>query len=414
MWTRTSSSEQLEEWYQQFRLMVSNWIAGPEGGASLRKGIEDIIFSRDLPEYERRKRMHLYIGSTISSWLYPDTEKWDTTTSFLRKDCRVINNSASCTGSCVWRANQEEEEEDQDDRKEEPQGTCLLHVPAKTPLDKDLMVSTSELFTKRIIDELVRFPNRRKQLLKPNGVSKVSTLLRPIHEGDQYLIPESSSTWTQLLQLDWNKSVPEMPHYYEEMSREQEEEQEQEQEESSTVMPAELQHLVGDHYTFHVADEMDAGRLLPFMSALGITLEELGLEETATMLRPSHLTAYVKLTQRPIGIIQQRDATEKEIQIVRPSRSSDTIVFLVFLANGGIGILEENGSPQLPISTLPAPLLEAWKAAPLVMIRPRLPPASLRPVEPVINPVVPAPTVPLIAPRRIRRPQRVSPVKDEK
>jgi hypothetical protein len=278
------------------------------------------------------------------------------------------------------------------------------------------MVSTSELFTKRIIDELVRFPNRRKQLLKLNGVSKVSTLLRPIHEGDQYLIPESSSTWTQLLQLDWNKSVPESPHYYEEMSREPKDgdKEEQEQEESSTVMPAELQHLVGDHYTFRVADEMDAGRLLPFMSALGVTLEELGLEETATVLRPSHLMAYVKLTQRPIGIIQQRDANEKEIQIVRPSRSStDTIVFLVFLADR-IGILEENGTPQLPISTMPAPLLEAWKAAPLVMIRPRLPPASLRPVEPVINPVVPAPTVPLIAPRRIRRPQRVSPVKDEK
>jgi hypothetical protein len=105
-----------------------------------------------------------------------------------------------------------------DDRKEEPSqgGKCLLHVPARTPLDKDRMVSTSELFTKRIIDELVRFPNRRKQLMKRDGISKVSTLLRPIHEGDQYLIPESSSTWTQLLQLDWNKSVPESPHYYEE------------------------------------------------------------------------------------------------------------------------------------------------------------------------------------------------------
>ncbi len=412
MWTRTSSSEQLEEWYQQFRLMVSRWIAGPEGGAGLRKGVEEIIFSRDLPEYERRKRLHLYIGSTIASWLYPDENKWETTTSFLRKDCRVIDNAASCTGSCVWR----EDQEDQDDRKEEPPGKCLLHVPARTPLDKDRMVSTSELFTKRIIDELVRFPNRRKQLMKPDGISKVSTLLRPIHEGDQYLIPESSATWTQLLQLDWNKSVPEKPQYYEEMSREEpkEEDKEQEQEESSLAMPADLPYL-GDRYTFRVADEMDANRpLLPFMGALGVTLEELGLEETATMLRPSHLTAYVKLTQRPIGIIQQRDATEKEIQIVRPSRgSTDTIVILVFLADR-IGILEMNGNPQLPIATLPERLMEAWKAAPLVMIRPRLPPASLRPVEPVINPVVPAITVPLIAPRRIRRPQRVSPVKDEK
>ena len=409
MWNRTSSSEQLEEWYQQFRLMVSRWIAGPEGGAGLRKGVEEIIFSRDLPEYERRKRLHLYIGSTIASWLYPDENKWDTTTSFLRKDCRVIDNAASCTGSCVWRADQEE---DQDDRKEDPPGQCLLHVPARTPLDKDRMVSTSELFTKRIIDELVRFPNRRKQLLRPDGVSKVSTLLRPIHEGDQYLIPESSTTWTQLLQLDWNKSFPERPQYYEEMSREEQEREREE--ESSLAMPADL-HFLGDRYTFRVADEMDANRpLLPFMGALGVTLEELGLEETATILRPSHLTAYVKLTQRPIGMIQQRDANEKEIQIVRPSRSStDTIVILVFLADR-IGLLEENGNPQLPIATLPPPLLEAWKAAPLVMIRPRLPPASLRPVEPVINPVVPAPSVPLIAPRRIRRPQRVSPVKDEK
>ena len=276
------------------------------------------------------------------------------------------------------------------------------------------MVSTSELFTKRIIDELVRFPNRRKQLMKLDGISKVSTLLRPIHEGDQYLIPESSSTWTQLLQLDWNKSVPEMPRYYEEMSREEQEAEEQE-EESSAVMPAELHPLIGDRYTLHVADEMDEGRpLLPFMSTLGVTLEELGLEETATMLQSSHLTKYVKLTQRPIGIIQQRDANEKEIQIVRPSRgSTDTIIFLVFLADR-IGLLEDNGDPQLRIATLPAPLLEAWKSAPLVMIRPRLPPASFRPVEPVINPVVPAPTVPLIAPRRIRRPQRVSPVRDEK
>jgi len=120
----------------------------------------------------------------------------------------------------------------------------------------------------------------------------------------------------------------------------------------------------------------------------------------------------VKLTHRPIGIIQQRDANEKEIQIVRPSRgSTDTIVFLVFLADQ-IGILEDKGDPHLPIDTLPATLLDAWKTAPLVMIRPRpLPPASLRPVEPVINPAVPAPTIPLIAPRRIRRPRRVSPGK---
>ena len=404
MWTRTSSSEQLEEWYQQFRLMVSRWITGPEGGSSIRKGIEEIIFSRDLPEYERRKRLHLYIGTTLSSWLYPDPDKWEITSSFLRKDCRLIDDAATCTGSCVWREDQEKE------------GRCLLHVPAQTPLDKNRMVSTSELFTKRIIDELVRFPNRRKQLMKSTGVSKVSVLLRPIHEGDQYLIPESSSTWTQLLQMDWNKTIPEMPRYYEEMSREEQEEQEEEHT-SVAIIPPELLPWIQDRpYSFHMADEIDANRpLLPFMNALGITIEELGLEETATMLYSSHLTNYVKLTHRPIGMIQQRDANEKEVIILRPSRGSvNTIVFLVFLADR-MGILEEEGSPHLSIANLPAPLREIWDNASRVMIRPRpLPPVSLRPIEPVanINPAIPAPTLPLIAatapPRRIRRPIRIS------
>lgn len=412
MWTRTSSSEQFEEWYQQFRLMVSRWITGPEGGAGIRKGIEEIIFSRDLPEYERRKRLHLYIGTTLASWLYPDENKWEVTTSFLRKDCRVIHEANSCTGSCVWRS---DHMMDQGDEKEEERSTgrCLLHVPARTPLDKDRMVSTSELFTKRIIDELVRFPNRRKQLMKSSGVSKVSTLLRPIHEGDQYLIPESSSTWTQLLQMDWNRPTPEMPRYYEEMSREEEEEEHA----SVVIMPDELVPWIQDHpYTFHVADEINANQpLLPLMNTLGVTLEELGLERHATMLRPSHLASYVKLTHRPIGMIQQRDANEKEVVVLRPSRgSTHTIIFLVFLADR-IGFLEMDGSPHLSIANLPAPLLEKWTNAPRVMIRPRpSPPLSLRPVEPVvnINPAIPAPTVPLIAgPRRIRRPQRVSPDK---
>ena len=197
---RTSSDKELEEWYEQFRLMVSNWITSQKAGTSVRKGIEDIIFRSDLPEYERRKRLYIFISSLFLSWFYPDPENWERgTASLLRKDCRLIDQDA-CTGSCYWK---------------EDEGKCLLHVTEKAKLG-DRMVSTPELFTKRIIDELVRFPARRKQLMTSGEVSKISKILQPIHDGDQYIIPEVPTTWTNLLRLDWTRHVIEEKKYYEE------------------------------------------------------------------------------------------------------------------------------------------------------------------------------------------------------
>ena len=56
---RKSDYIEFEESYQQFRLMVSNWITGERGGAELRAKMEEIMFNRTLPEYEKRKRMFI-------------------------------------------------------------------------------------------------------------------------------------------------------------------------------------------------------------------------------------------------------------------------------------------------------------------------------------------------------------------
>jgi hypothetical protein len=357
-------------------LMVSNWLTSQKAGSEVRKGIEDIIFNSNLPEYEKRKRLYIFISSTLLSWFYPDEEKWEAPASFLRKDCRLIDSPDSCTGTCYWKADEGEK------------GKCLLHVDAKTQLgDKpgERDVSTAELFTKRVIDELVRFPVRRKQLMRKGEISKVSTIIQPIRQGDQYIIPESSPTWTNLLRLDWARQIPEEPKYYEEMSREATAENEEPPE---GEMPAELEAILGEDTPIRlsipdVPDETQP--LTPYQGILGITLGQIGLADDATTMKKENLVKYVNLTSKPIGMIDlsgNNNTDEDPIQFVRPFTGSfDPVTIFVFLP-GQVGILiQEEGEPTVKIASLPDALQELYRSAAVVQMRRRPVAATALPVE---------------------------------
>ena len=363
---RKSSYVQFEELYQQFRLIVSNWLTSQKAGSEVRKGIEDIIFNPDLPEYEKRKRLYIFISSTLLSWFYPDEEKWEAPASFLRKDCRLIDSPDACTGTCFWKG------------EEGGKGKCLLHVDATTQLgDKpgERDVSTAELFTKRVIDELVRFPVRRKQLMRKGEISKVSTIVQPIRQGDQYIIPESSPTWTNLLRLDWARQIPEEPKYYEEMSREATAENEAP---PKGEMPAELEAILGEDTPIRlsipdVPDETQP--LMPYQGILGITLGQIGLADDATTMKKENLVKYVQLTSKPIGLIDlsgNNDTDEDPIQFVRPFTGSfDSVTIFVFLP-GQVGLLiQEEGEPTVKIASLSDALQELYRSAPVVQMRRR-------------------------------------------
>jgi hypothetical protein len=360
---RKSTYVQFEELYQQFRLMVSNWISSQKAGSEVRKGIQDIIFNPDLPEYERRKRLYIFLSSTLLSWFYSDEEKWEAPASFLRKDCRIIDSADACTGTCYW------------NDEGNNQGKCLLHVDATTQLgDKpgEREVSTAELFTKRVIDELARFPNRRKQLLTKGTISKVSTIIQPIRQGDQYIIPETSPTWTNLLRFDWARQIPEEPQFYEEMSREANAENEQPPE---GEMPEELQELLGDdtNIRLSVPDIADNTQpLMPFTGILGITLGQMGLADDAKTLKKENLIKYVTVTSKPIGVIDfvTNNSNKDKIQFVRPMTGSfDSVTIFVFTKEQ-IGILiQEEGNPSVKIASLPEALQETYKESPVVQLR---------------------------------------------
>jgi hypothetical protein len=398
---RKSSYVQFEELYQQFRLMVSNWLVSAKAGSGVRKSVEEIIFNSDLPEYERRKRLYIFISSSLLSWFYPDEEKWEAPVSFLRKDCRVIDSPEACTGTCFWK---------------EDESKCLLHVDATTEIG-EREVSTPELFTKRVIDELVRFPAKRKQLMKRGEISRVSTIVQAVRQGDQYIIPESSPTWTNLLRLDWARQVPEEPKYYEEMSREAPETLSPVSAISTdTAIPASLQAILGrdTRFKLKVPDIKDRTQpLAPFTAILGVTLGQLGLEDTATGMTRDNLIKYVSLTSKPIGVINIVSAPTAagagavaenidtyEAEFIRPfSGSFDAVTILVFLPDQ-IGLLmEEDGDPTVKISALPEALQKKWRTASLVQKKP----AVAR--EPTVVDNAPKPPIligrnPIIKPKR--------------
>lgn len=359
---RKSSYVEFEELYQQFRLMVSNWLS--EGG-EVKKEVEKIIFNRDLPTYEKRKRIDIFLSSTLQSWFYPDKKPWSAPVTFLRRDCRVIDSPTACSGTCVWKEGSNG-------------GKCLLHVNAMTPL-KGREVSTPEMFTKRVLDELVRFPARRKQLLTRGDISKVSKIMEPIRQGDEYIIPESSPTWTNLLRLEWTTHVLEKPEYYEEMSRKPEEVREDEAREEDEEkhaeddltprdMPPELVAILGrkSPLRLHVPAILDEKQpLLPFMAILGVTFDRVGLGQKtdARVLSKDNLMKYVRTTTRPIGIVDLR-TREQGALFIKPEAFYNAVPILVYLPNQQVGILmDPNGEPSIELQNLPISLKQAWDNA---------------------------------------------------
>jgi len=393
---RTSSDKELEEWYEQFRLMVSNWMTSHKAGTSLRKGIEDIIFRSDLPEYERRKRLYIFISSTFLSWFYPDPENWERgTASLLRKDCRLIDQKDGCTGSCYWK---------------EDEGKCLLHVTEEAKVG-DRMVSTPELFTKRIIDELVRFPARRKQLMTKGEVSKISKIIQPIHDGDQYIIPEASTTWTNLLRLDWTRQVLEEKKYYEEMSREEED---VDKEVPKGNMPPLLAAILGEDTPLRL-NVPEEGALMSFTGILGVTLEQLNVEYDATSLTREQMVNYVRITSKPIGMIDLRE--EPIIQFVRPATGQfDRVTIMVFLPDQ-IGILvERDGDATVSIGLLPEQVQKRWEEAGIVTIKRRQVKIEEELPVPLIigqNPLQKEQVIPLVAQKGKEASLVVAPIKEK-
>ena len=183
----------LEEIYQHLRITFGNWLSYKTDKSILKKIKED-IFDSKLSLNDKRRFLFLLFGNTIQSWFSKDS-KDSKDRSLLRKDCETITSKEKCYDKCVWTR----------------ENKCKIHNPSDTPVD------IGELCMYRLFDEIIRYSIKRKELFN-NTISRLVFLNEPILIGNQYVLPENTLEWYDILRNEWKEKDFEKPKFYEEMS----------------------------------------------------------------------------------------------------------------------------------------------------------------------------------------------------
>ena len=353
-----ANENEMNEVFEHLRLTFSNWFSSEEAGPEFRKQIEIILFDRKhsilnppLPLYEKRKRLEILLAPIVLGWMdESETEDKQELTSLLRVDCRLRAES-SCTGFCKW-------------RQDEGRGQCLLHSPKKAYLGLR-EVNGPQLLFMRLLEELLRFPERRRQLLQKD----VSTLIQTkdaIQVGDQWILPESSVAWFDLLRLDWVSSGKEKKRFFEELSSEVSERPSyQEEVGPSEVLPQALLQLLGPEdektrgvYLYRTQESEDRS-LLPYLAVLGSSLVELGMPEESSSLSSDAIKRLVRKTRFPV--IQLNLTVEPPEVIAYSNRIEQKggVPYILVITPDGPAIL--SSSIQRPQGILPDAMPEGLR-----------------------------------------------------
>lgn len=293
------------EIFEHLRLTFSNWFTSKATSPEFRTTIKKIIDNRKLPLFERRKRLEVLLGPTILSWMDTQKPQGEQEGSLLRVDCR-LQTEAPCPARCVWRQ-----------EAGSNVGACLLHSPKNIRLGGRL-VNGPKMLMMRLLEELLRFPERKTQLLT-GSVPHLVTLKEAVRIGEQYVLPENSLAWQDLLRIDWIATGKEKKKYFEEMSRsgpsqeakeEMKEEGEEEEDEAQTfalALPAKLKELFGaedpklKNLFLLVANIPETEPPLnPYLAPLGTSAGQLGMDEMSSYLDNNAVKRLTLTARRPI------------------------------------------------------------------------------------------------------------------
>jgi hypothetical protein len=202
--------KQVEQLYENLRLSFSNWIA-TVASPSLRKEIEKLVMTQPwlnqplLTNREKFYRLKILLGSTLQSWLEAEGQGGDTQNVLVRSDCIAIEDGGDerCSGAC-----------------KQVNGQCKIHIPEEVRVRSSpslKSISATEYFVNRLLDEIVRLPARRHELMT-ESVRRLQIPSKNIHIGPEWILPENTIAWYELLREKEVRGV-EKPEFYEEMSR---------------------------------------------------------------------------------------------------------------------------------------------------------------------------------------------------
>ena len=389
---------EFQEVFEHLRLTFSNWLATNPDSGTFRKQIEQVIYNRQLPRlplYERRKRLEILLAPRVAKWITTEYTDEDLTrakeVSLLRVDCR-LKDKGGCGGRCVWRQGPENTE-----------GRCLLHAPIEAQLgEDDTKVSAPRVLLLRLIEELLRYGERSRQLLTQD-VSRLATFEKPItitipgKEGKQRIYPEKSAAWFELLRLEWARRPDEKPMYLEEMSRGAAASLEENaaaaapalsEEGPDTSLPPTLQTILNGPAAAGTAGDPLTGRLrllrAPFeaiLSMMGLSPTQLGVKEDDTAFTAEMVRELTRMTGRVIIQIDIR-ADPPVVLANKPFRVTyPTVPVVVLTAEGPALLVNDPAAPAfLKKEDMPAGLAEmATKAKGVLGIRPAAAAAVAKP-----------------------------------
>jgi len=195
-----TQKEHIENIYQHLRLTFSKWVSVNTEGSNIRSSVKTLIERRDIPSFEKIRRLDIQLGITIKSWLSPDANPFNPEPVFLRTDCTKIEDLNKCNNYC-----------------QVSDGKCKIHTPQDIQISSIERVIAVDYLTQRLLDEIVRIPAKSNELLE-SKVKRIQIPKTNIHIKDQWIIPQGVPAWYELLRIS-NNFDSESPQYYEEFSR---------------------------------------------------------------------------------------------------------------------------------------------------------------------------------------------------
>ena len=337
--TLKTEEYKMNEAFEYLRLAFSNWFSSDEVSGDLRASVEKILYGQ-LPLFEKRKRLEILLGPTVLSWMDTEEEFKDEQKALLRVDCR-LETSGKCSGMCVWK---------------QEQGRCLLHVPEMT----EQFVNVPDVLQRRLFEELLRFPERRKQLLEKQ-VSPLISLKQAVQIDNQYIVPESSIAWYDLLRADWLGIQKEKKKFFEEMSRSVKNvplPPPTEEAVQQATLPDDLVNILGTPeeseglYLYRPATTEAFPSILPFLVSLGTFPSEIGLEDDALSLTDESMRILVNQVKKPVIQIDLQGGNLDWMMFGPAKKQKDPTPFVLIAQD-----IDQGGPAMLSLSpTSPVPV----------------------------------------------------------
>jgi hypothetical protein len=334
--TAQLKEKEFGESFEHLRITFSNYLNSQDGG-NFRNELEEVIFSKEFALYEKRRRLEIKIGPIVEGWIAEKDEDAPRQISILRKDCTVLAEK-DCTGMCSWKTDS---------------GKCLIHVskPSTTTVEGHVGAAGGTILLHRLIEELIRFGGRRKQIFE-GRVSQIASLTTAIRENDQYIIPERSYTWAEMLRNDWTKVGTDEPVFLEEMT----------QEPSGMTGPPEpasdlsaipegavaILNPSGDEGFARLRLYPSPNGLKALLPLLNVTPEKIGLAEGQTKLDDNTMKGIVRQSLLPVIQIDLTEADPTKRVMARRAQRDRFQKYAVFviLENGSAGIIVTD--PEAP------------------------------------------------------------------